>query len=357
MKKFLVVISLFFLLGALLMLTGCQSDSSSEKADSKTLKVYNFGDYLDPDLVERFEEEYGIKVVIDSFDTNEEMYPVISKGTVKYDVICASDYMIQKLIEEKLLAKLDYDNLPNLKNIEPKYMEIASKFDKNNEYAIPHTWGTLGIIYNTKKIKKGEITSWNDLWNKKYDQQIVMPDSMRDTFAIALKAKGYSLNTKNEKELEEAIRYLEEQKPLVYKYANDSARDLAIGESTDIAVVWNGEVLYSQEENENLEFVIPKEGSEEFMDLWAIPKNAENKTNAEKWMDFMMRRDVALKNYEYLTYSIPNKEVIKSVGEDEEVKKYIFPDEKILERCEPLESLGYKYDDIYNKYWKQFKSK
>ena len=354
MKKRIVLMLLIFAL--CLGLAACGGKGEEKENNSKVLKVYSLGDYFDPALIDEFEKETGIKVILDNFDTNEEMYPVISKGTVRYDVICASDYMIERLLKKKLLAKLDYENLPNFENIDQRYMQIASKFDKNNEYAVPHTWGVLGVMYNTKKVREGEIKSWNDLLKKKYDQQIVMPDSVRDNFAIALKARGYSINTKKESELKEATKFLQDQSPLVYKYSNDAARDLAIGGSTDIAIVWNGEVLYSREENSDLDFVVPKEGSEEFLDMWAIPANAEHKKNAEKWIDFMMRKDTALKNYEYLTYTIPNKAVIEKVSKDTESKKYIFPDESIISKCESLTDLGTKYDDMYNKYWKKFKS-
>ena len=354
MKKRIVLMLLIFAL--CLGLAACGGKGEEKENNSKVLKVYSLGDYFDPALIDEFEKETGIKVILDNFDTNEEMYPVISKGTVRYDVICASDYMIERLLKKKLLAKLDYENLPNYENIDQRYMQIASKFDKNNEYAVPHTWGVLGVMYNTKKVREGEIKSWNDLLKKKYDQQIVMPDSVRDNFAIALKARGYSINTKKESELKEATKFLQDQSPLVYKYSNDAARDLAIGGSTDIAIVWNGEVLYSREENSDLDFVVPKEGSEEFLDMWAIPANAEHKKNAEKWIDFMMRKDTALKNYEYLTYTIPNKAVIEKVSKDTESKKYIFPDESIISKCESLTDLGTKYDDMYNKYWKKFKS-
>lgn len=354
MKKRIVLMLLIFAL--CLGLAACGGKGEEKENNSKVLKVYSLGDYFDPALIDEFEKETGIKVILDNFDTNEEMYPVISKGTVRYDVICASDYMIERLLKKKLLAKLDYANLPNFENIDQRYMQIASKFDKNNEYAVPHTWGVLGVMYNTKKVREGEIKSWNDLLKKKYDQQIVMPDSVRDNFAIALKARGYSINTKKESELKEATKFLQDQSHLVYKYSNDAARDLAIGGSTDIAIVWNGEVLYSREENSDLDFVVPKEGSEEFLDMWAIPANAEHKKNAEKWIDFMMRKETALKNYEYLTYTIPNKAVIEKVSKDTESKKYIFPDESIISKCESLTDLGTKYDDMYNKYWKKFKS-
>lgn len=188
MKKRIVSMLLIFAL--CLGLAACGGKGEKEENNSKVLKVYSLGDYFDPALIDEFEKETGIKVILDNFDTNEEMYPVMSKGTVKYDVICASDYMIERLLKKKLLAKLDYANLPNFENIDQRYMQIASKFDKNNEYAVPHTWGVLGVMYNTKKVREGEIKSWNDLLKKKYDQQIVMPDSVRDNFAIALKARG-----------------------------------------------------------------------------------------------------------------------------------------------------------------------
>ena len=356
-KKVLALVLVFAL--ALTMLAGC----SERKGQNGEVRVYCFGDYIDPALVWDFEDQTGIKVVMDSFDTNEEMYPVVSKQSVKYDVICCSDYMIEKLIEEGNLYDFSsssefepLQNLENYGNLDEKYLKIAEGCDPGNKYTVPHTYGTLGIMYNTNNIAEGAITSWNDLWDEKYSQQIVMPDSMRDNFAIALKAKGYSLNSTNESEIQEATKYLQEQKPLVYTYANDSARDLAIGESADVVVVWNGEVLYSQEENENLEFVIPKEGTEEFMDLWAVPAYAENIENARKWINYMLEKKIAIANFDYLTYSIPNKAVIEKVSGDEKQMSYLFPDDEILEKCETLKSLGAENDDMYSKYWKEFKA-
>ena len=339
------------ILGGVLYLSGTAGSSEGEE-----VRVYSFGDYIDPALIEEFEEETGISVVMDTFDTNEEMYPVISKGTVDYDVICASDYMIERMIDEDLLAEIDYSLIPNISNVEKEYLQLAESFDPGNTYSVPHTWGTLGILYDTTKIPEGSITSWNDLWDPKYEGKIVMPDSMRDTLAVALKAKGYSLNSKEESEVKEASEYLTEQKPLVYKYANDSARDIILGGSADIAVVWNGEVLYCQDENPNLSFVIPEEGSEDFTDAWAVPASAKNKENAMKWINFMLDKDVAITNYEYLTYSIPNISVIDYVKNDESKMSVLFPADEILQRCEALKSLGSEADDMYSEYWKKFKS-
>ena len=339
------------LLGGTLFLSGFSGTSNE-----KEVRVYCFGDYIDPDLIEEFEEETGIKVVMDTFDTNEEMYPVIKNESVNYDVVCASDYMIDKMIEEDLLAEIDYSSIPNISNIDSKYLEICEKFDPGNRYSVPHTWGTLGILYDTTKIPEGTITSWNDLWDSQYSGRIVMPDSMRDTMAIALKAKGYSLNTTDESQIAEATDYLIEQKPLVYKYANDSARDLILGGSADIAVIWNGEVLYCQEERPELTYVVPEEGSEDFTDAWAIPASAQNKDSAQAWINFMLKKETAMKNFEYLTYSIPHINVIDSVKNDEAKMEVLFPSEDLLTKCESLQNLGAEADDLYTRYWKKFKA-
>lgn len=339
------------LVGGVLVLSGFGGGKSGDQ-----VRVYCFGDYIDPALISEFEEETGIEVVMDTFDTNEEMYPVIKNESVKYDVICASDYMIEKLMEENLLAEIDYASVPNVANLEKSYLQLSETFDPGNRYAVPHTWGTLGILYNNEKIPDGAITSWNDLWKPEYAGRIVMPDSMRDTLAVALKAKGYSLNTVSEEEVAEAAAYLKEQEKLVYKYANDSARDILLGGSADIAVLWNGEVLYCREENPNLSFCVPKEGSEYFTDSWAIPAAAENQENGLKWINFMLEKQVAMKNFDYLTYSIPNLAVIDAVKGDPEDMAILFPTEDLLTKCEALKSLGSEADDMYTKYWKKFKS-
>ena len=353
-KKVVSVVTtsmVILLLGGVMFASGITTKCTGDE-----VHVYCFGDYIDPELIDEFEEETGVKVIMDTFDTNEEMYPVIKNESVNYDVICASDYMIEKLAGEGLLAELNRENIPNYSNLMEEYMAASESFDKGNKYAVPHTIGTLGIIYNTNTVKEGEITSWNDLWKKKYEQRIVMPDSVRDTFAIALKAKGYSLNTTDEAEVKEAADYLIQQKPLVYKYANDSARDLILGGSVDIAVVWSGEVLYTQEENPDLSFVLPQEGSEQFTDCWAVPASASNKKNGELWINFMLKKSSAEKNYEYLTYSIPNKAVYDYVSDDENAMNVLFPEASVLEKCEALKNLGSEADDMYSVQWKRFKS-
>lgn len=345
-------------------LAGCGSSSK------ETVSVYSFGDYIDPELIEEFEDETGIKVVYSTFDTNEELYPVIKNNGGDYDVICASDYMISKLSEENLLSKLDKKEIPNIENLLPEYMAQLESFDPNKEYAIPHTWGTMGIMYNKKAVGDKKIESWGDLWSEDFKGKIVMPDSMRDTMGIGLKKNGHSLNSMDVHQLLAAQYDLTQQKPLVYKYVNDSARDLIIGGSADLAVVWSGEYLYSKAENKDLEFVVPKEGSEEFIDAWAITAKGKNQKNANKWINFMLSKKAAIDNFKYLTYTIPNKFVkddIENLIKDMDKEAYdgkdilkengvIFPSTDVLERCEILKNLGPEGDDLYTNTWKKFKA-
>lgn len=331
--------------------------ASCGRKNQNEVAVFTAGDYIDPAVVKQFTKETGIKVVLDTFDTNEEMYPVIKNQAGVYDVICTSDYMVERMRGEGLLQKIDFSKVPNNRYIGSRYKAIADRaYDPGNHYSVPYQFGVLGIMYNTKKIPKGSVTSWNDLWNPKYKGKLLMQDSLRDTLAAALKAQGHSLNTKKESDLKQAVRYLIRQKPLVYKYANDSARDLLLGGSADIGVVWNGEMLYSQKLNPALDFVIPKEGTEVFIDAWVIPKNAFHVSNAEKWINFMCRPDIAYKNFKYLTYATPNEGARKKMPKKIRENQKLFPPDGALKKSEVLRDLGPDGDDLYSMYWKMYKS-
>ena len=332
-------------------LTGCGKSDSGENGN---VYVYNWGEYLDPETLEMFEEETGIHVIYDEFDTNESMYPKVSAGSSAYDVICPSDYMVQKMIENDLLQELNYDNLPNAKkNIGAQYFEQANNFDPGNKYCIPYCWGTVGILYNTKMVDE-PITSWSDLWNEKYTDNILMQDSVRDAFMVALKLKGYSMNSLNEQELQEAKDLLIAQRPLVQAYVIDQVRDKMIGNEAAIGVIYSGEAIFTQRENPDLEYVIPKEGTNVWIDGWVIPKNAPNKENAEKFIDFMCRGDIALMNFDYITYSTPNIEAQNNI-EDEDIKnsKIAFPDLSEYQNLETFTYLGEEGDELYNELWKE----
>ena len=341
MKKITSIIIMFF---ALAFLTAC-----SDKGEK--VYVYNWGNYMDPEVINIFEEETGIEVIYDEFNTNEDMYPRIETGAVKYDLICPSDYMIQKMIENQLIVKPNFDNIPNLKYIDPIYLESSEEFDPGNQYSVPYAWGTLGILYNKTKVDE-VVDSWDILFDEKYSGEILMIDSVRDAFAIALTKLGYNLNSTNSSEIEEAKELLKQQYPLVQAYVVDQVRDKMIGNEAALGVIYSGEAIYTNRENPDLEYVVPKEGSNVWIDSWVIPKNHQNKENAEKFINFLCRPDIALMNFEYITYSTPNRAAWEMI-EEEEVKysPAAFPGEEILDRCTAFQFLG---EDIENEYIQKF---
>lgn len=319
--------------------------------------VYNWGEYIDPEVITMFEEETGINVIYEEFETNEIMYPKIQSGAIAYDVVCPSDYMIERMIENDLLAEIDFSNIPNLSYVDAEYMEQAQQFDPENKYAVPYLWGTVGILYNKTMVDE-PIDSWSVLWDEKYQDSILMQDSVRDTFGITLKYLGYSLNSTDLDELEEAKKLLIEQKPLVQAYVIDQVRDKMIGNEAAIGVIYSGEALYTQMENPDLAYVIPKEGSNIWIDSWVIPKNAKHKENAEAFIDYLCRPEIAKMNFDYITYSIPN-EAGRQLIEDDFLREstIAFPDLDTLKNCETFKFLGDKNDAIYNELWREIKSK
>ncbi|WP_026504780.1 extracellular solute-binding protein [Butyrivibrio sp. NC3005] len=319
--------------------------------------VYNWGEYIDPDVVKQFQKETGIEVVYDAFESNEIMYAKVASDNAAYDVICPSDYMIARLIKENMLQELNKEKIPNAyANIDPNYMKTAASFDEGNKYTVPNFCGTVGILYN-KKLVKEPVESWDILWDKKYKGQILMQDSVRDAFMVALAKNGYSINSTNPDELKVAAKDLLNQKPLVQAYVVDQVRDKMIGGEAALGVIYSGEALYTQRENKDLAYVVPKEGSNVWLDGWCITKNARHVENAHKWIDFLCREDIALKNFEYVTYTTPNLKAQQMI-EDESIKnsKVAFPDEDTLSRCNTYLYLGSKADEMYNRLWKEVKS-
>ena len=280
-----------------------------------------------------------------------------------YDVICPSDYMIQKMIENDLLAELNFDNIPTISAIDPEFMERSKAFDPENKYSVPYTWGTVGILYSTSMAAPEDVpTKWADLWDEKFKGEILMQDSVRDAFMVALKELGYSMNTTDVGELEEAKKLLLAQKPLVQAYVVDKVRDKLLNGEAAVGVIYSGELLYLQEEAEtldldyDLEYVLPKEGTNLWIDSWVIPDNAKNKENAEKWINFLCRPDIAVKNFEYITYATPNKAAFEILDPEYQENKSVFPDTDELENSEVYSYLGTEADDLYNALWKEVKS-
>ena len=316
------------------ILTACGSEQEGENGE---VVVYNWGEYIDPDVLTSFEEETGIRVIYDEFETNEIMYPKVEAGASAYDVVCPSDYMIRKMIGSQ-------------------YFEQSREFDPENAYSIPYCWGTVGILYNKTMVDE-PVDSWDILWDEKYADNILMQDSVRDAFMVALKRDGASMNSLDEAQLQAAKDALIAQKPLVQAYVIDQVRDKMIGGEAALGVIYSGEAIYTQRENPDLEYVIPKEGTNVWIDSWVIPKNAPNRENAEKFIDYMCRPEIALKNFQYITYSTPN-EGARELIEDEDIKNspIAFPDLSQYENLETFSYLGEEGDALYSELWKEVKS-
>lgn len=318
MKKiFSVFICIALVACSSLFLGGC--------GEKKTkLFVYNVGDYIHPDVVDKFEEENpDIDVVYEMYDSNEEMYIKVSKGTSPYDVVFPSDYMLDQMRSEGLLNKLDYSNIPNYDKIDPGMKNMS--FDPNNEYSVPYMWGTMGILYNKTKVDD-KVDSWDILWDEKYKGDIFMLDQERDMISIALKKCGYSMNSNDDGELAEAEKALKEQKPLVKAYCGDEIKDNMINGSGALAIVWSGDAYYCMEQNEDLAYAIPSEGSNLWFDCMVVPTTSKHQKEAEKFINFMTRTDIAKMNAEYIGYSTSNIEAKNELPDDVKNDKMRYPE-------------------------------
>lgn len=341
-----------------------EQEGQADAQGDNVVMVYNAGEYIDPEVPKLFEEETGIKVIYDTFETNEEMYPVIQAGGVVYDAVCPSDYMIEKMMQNHLLQEVDFNNVPNIKEIGKDYMKMCEQFDPGNKYVVPYTTGTVGILYNKKMLDDLGVpypTKWADLWNPKLKGEILMQDSVRDAFMVALKKEGHSMNTVSDAELDEALQDLIKQKPLVQAYVVDQVRDKMIGEEAAVGVIYSGEILYVQGELEGtdveIDYAIPEEGTNVWVDGWVIPWNAKHKENAEKWMNFLCRPDIAAKNFEYITYPTPNVGALALLDKSYTENKAVFPDMKeVLKKGEVYTYLGEENEAKYNNRWKILKA-
>lgn len=345
-------LAFIILLSAAVFLMGCKN----QKEDEEILTILNYGKYFDPNALEQFEKETGIKVKYEEYESPEEMYTKYKAGSIDYDLLCTSDYMIQKLIEENEALPINYENTPEYKNIDKKIIEASASFDPKHMYTIPYFYGTVGILYNTKEVTASETDSWNILWNKKYNGKIIMENSVRDCFLVPLKQMGYSLNTTDPEELDEALTMLKEQKPLVYAYFVDETGDEMAAGNASLAVVYSGEAAYAQSLSDELAYNVPKEGSNLWIDAWFIPKTCKNKQNAEKFLDFLCRKDIAEINFDYVYYATPNTAVFDSLDEETKQDKTIFPDSSIIENCETFTNLDTEATNLYNQLWKELKS-
>ncbi|WP_170272226.1 ABC transporter substrate-binding protein [Clostridium tarantellae] len=344
-KRLISLICIFIILSSLFI--GCGKEESGVNGD---LYLYNWGDYLDPDLINKFEAETGINVHEDVYDTNEIMYQKLKSGNVSYDLVIPSDYMIEKMISENMLEKINFNNIPNYTYIGERFKHLP--FDPNGEYYVPYMWGTVGILYN-KKMVSDPVDSWNVLWNKKYKDNVIMVNSVRDSMMVALKKLGYSLNTNKQSEINAAKNELIKQKEdgLVRAYMVDEVKDAMVANEAALAVVWSGDAVTMMDRNPDLDFALPKEGSNEWFDGLVIPKGSKNKENAEKFINFLLNPENAAQNVEYIGYSTPNTGALELLDDNIKNNKVAYPDLNSLKNFEVFTDLDSSTLKKYNKAW------
>lgn len=348
-KKLIFVLSLITIFAT--FLSGCGS-----KKSENTLTILNYGKYIDPEVIEIFEEETGIHVDYEEYITPENMYTKYKAGAIDYDLICTSDYMVEKLIKEGQVLEMNYDNIPLSQNLDETYFTFSQSFDPENKYTLPYFFGTVGILYNKEMVDESKVDSWDILWDEEYEGHIIMPDSVRDAFMVALKRLGYSINTADETQLREAQELLLDQKSLIYSYLVDEAQDEMIAENAAMAVVYSGEAGYAMDFNDNLAFSVPKEGSNMWIDSWFIPKTCTNQENAEKFLNFLCREDIAMMNFDYVYYATPNNNVFEQLDTELQENTTIFPPKEILDNCEVLKSLDDDTTTLYSELWLELKA-
>jgi len=338
-RKLCILVAILAMI--LVTATGCSSE------EKEVINVLNYDIYIDKTLITDFEKENNVTIKYDTYSTPEEMYIKAKAGASNYDLIISSEYMIERMINEGMVNKLNFANIPNYQYIGEQFKN--QPYDPDNKYAVPYFWGTLGILYNKNAVDVSS-KSWNILWDKKYDQRIIMMDSQRDSFGAALKLLGYSLNTVNEKELDEAKALLLKQKPLVMAYITDGAPDIMINEEADMALVWSGEAVSAMAENENLDFIVPKEGSNIWIDAMFVPETSKNQQLAEKFINFLCSKESTLRNIDEVWYSTVNTEAIKEVPEELINNKAFNLSNEDIKNMEMFRDPK-EFIDLYSKRW------
>ena len=374
MKK-VMALALSLTLTMLLLLSGCAvervdlntnggggSSTSDEGASTgqRVVNVCSWGEYIDMSLIEDFQAQTGIKVNYQTVPSNEELYSRLTIGGTNYDVVVPSDYMISQLIEEDMLQPLDYSKIPNFEKIDQRFRNLS--YDPENLYTVPYTWGTLGIIYNTAMVDE-EVTSWSVMFDDAYADNVMLIDNSRDAFGMALLYLGYSVNTTNEAEIREAYELIADawNRGVYQGKVMDEIFQLMEGGNAAIATYYAGDYLSMLENNEDLAYVVPEEGSNWFVDAMCILKDAENVDEAHEWINFIASTDANLRNMDYIWYASPNTEALEmypawyeeQYGEplDQELYEIMAAPQEVLDRCEAYLVLPQEIRTLYSDLW------
>ena len=361
MKKLLSIVL------ALVLLTAFAACNKTVEVDENTfsdgdqyeqiggeLNILNWGEYIDPELIELFEQETGVKINYIELTSNEEMLIKLRSSDSPYDLCFPSDYIIEQMIREDMLQPLDYAKIPNAKNIDPKMTEITNVFDPGNKYSLPYMWGTVGILYNTDMVTE-PVNSWGILWDEKYAGQVWMYDSVRDSLGITLKYLGYEMNTRSEEEVAAARDKLIEQAPIRKGWGTDDLRSTMENGKAAMCVIYSGDAFCSIDACENLAYAVPDEGSNVWFDNVIIPKTAKNLEAAHAFINFLNDGNIAARNTEYIFYSTPNKAAMDRLDEYFTENETYNPPQEVLDRCEVFHDLG-DFTEVFSKAWSAIKS-
>lgn len=352
MKKIICIILAALTAASAACLSGCAGSSAGSAGE---VNVYNWGEYISNgeddlmDVIDEFETETGIKVNYTTYETNEELYNMLKNSNVSYDVIIPSDYMISKLIEEDMLLELNYDNIPNYKYIMDRFKNLEC--DPEGKYTVCYSWGITSMVYDKTKVSK-KPESWDALWNKDLKGQILMFNNSRDAMAIAMQLSDINPAKCTKEDVDVAVKKLAEQKPLLKKYVMDQVFTEMEKSQAAIAPYYAGDIVTMMQSNEDLGYAIPQDGTNLFYDAMCIPKSSKNKENAEKFINFMQKPDVAAENCKYLNYATPNQEAYDKYLDDEiKNSELIFPSDEYLDKCYVFTNVP---SDIYSYMQEQF---
>lgn len=334
-----------------------QAKESTEEVETSSeqqqLFLFNWGNYIDPELIKEFEAETGIQVVYETFDSNDAMEAKLKQGGTRYDIVFPSESSITKLVNQNLLQKLDHSKIKGLENISP--FLLNSPVDKGNQYTVPYFWGTVGIMVNTKYIDPESIQAWNDLWKEDFKNKVLVLDGNREALGMALQSLGYSLNSKNEDELKAAEQKLKELKPNVRAVLNEEIKTMMKLEEAPIGMGYSGDAAAVAEENPNVQYILPKDGSAVWTDNFAIAHTAVNIEGAYAFINFMLRPENAARNAEYVGYSTPNEKAKELMDPEVTSDETYYPSEEIINSLEHYEYLGNDWIQKYNEAFLDFK--
>ncbi len=353
MKDIIRAAAIISIVSIILMLVNAKLNGSGNRSDTNSITVFNWGEYLDPALLKQFEQETNIKVIYETFDSNEAMMTKIEQGGTTYDIAVPSEYAIEKMKEADQLLPIDHKKLPNLQNIDPYFLDLP--FDPHNEYSIPYFWGTLGIAFNPELLEGQTFESWEDLWNPTLQQEVVLVDSAREVIGMGLNTLGYSLNSTDKTELQEAVDKLATLSPNVKAIIGDEITQLMVNGEAAVALTWSGQAADMMADNESIDYVVPQEGSNLWFDNMVIPKTAANVDGAHAFINFMLDAEVAAQNADYVGYSTPNLAALAFMDPAVTGDERYYPDEEARDHLEVYKDLGLTMLGHYNELFLKFK--